>query len=149
MLVVPYKLVHFEGLTIFLLLLMIILTLQRSTLWNLSLKSLQLFKFIKHLMIFKLVEKTKSFVLINGGEYNFLEFNKLYNEHGIQCQFFTFFTPSKHMGVFNKKTCILMESIHNMLQYTKLSNSFWEEVFTTSKNYLLRGNMVYSKLLSN
>ncbi len=98
-----YKLVHFEGLTIFLLLLMIILTLQRSTLWNLSLKSLQLFKFIKHLMIFKLVEKMKSFVLINGGEYNFLEFNKLYNEHGIQCQFFTFFTPSKHMGVFNKK----------------------------------------------
>jgi len=64
MLVVPYKLVHFEGLTIFLLLLMIFLTLQRSTLWNLSLKSSQLFKFIKHLMRFKLVEKSKSFVLM-------------------------------------------------------------------------------------
>ncbi len=103
MLVVPYKLVHLEGLTTFLLLLMIFLTLQRSTLSNLSLKSSQLFKFIKHLMIFKLVEKSKSFVLINGGEYNFLEFNKLYNEHGIQCQFFTLFTPSKHMGVSNKE----------------------------------------------
>jgi len=64
MLVVPYKLVHFEGLTIFLLLLMIFLTLQRSTLWNLSLKSSQLFKFIKRLMRFKLVEKSKSFVLM-------------------------------------------------------------------------------------
>jgi hypothetical protein len=100
MLVVPYKLVHFEGLTIFLLLLMIFYTLQRSTLWNLSLKSSQLFKFIKHLIRIKLVEKSKSFVLINGGEYNLLEFNKLYNEHGIECQYFTLFIPSKHMGGF-------------------------------------------------
>jgi hypothetical protein len=51
-------------------------------------------------MRIKLVEKSKSFVLINGGENNFLKFNKLYNEHGIQCQFFTLFTPSNHMGVF-------------------------------------------------
>jgi hypothetical protein len=43
-----------------------------------------------------------------------------------------------------------MESIHNMLHfYTKLPNSFWEEVFTTSKNYLVRGSMVYSKLLGS
>jgi hypothetical protein len=30
-----------------------------------------------------------------------------------------------------------MESIHNMLQYTKLPNSFWEKDFTTSKFYLV------------
>lgn len=36
----------------------------------------------------------------NGGEYIFLEFNKLYYEHGIQCQLFTLFTPLKTHGGF-------------------------------------------------
>jgi hypothetical protein len=44
----------------------------------------------------------------NGDEYKFLEFNKFCDEHNIQHQFSTPYTPQQN-GIVEGKDCILME----------------------------------------
>ena len=61
-----------------------------------------------------------------GGEFKKGVFTKYCNEHGIQQQFTTPYTPQQN-GVAERKNRTLVECARSMLKGKNLTNGFWAE----------------------
>jgi transposase InsO family protein len=98
---------------------------------------------LDHFKIFKaLVEKQTGFEIQklrsdNGGEYTSKAFKQFCEQHGIERQFSTPYTPQQN-GVAERKNRTLFESARCMLQHKQLSNAWWAEAINTARYVLNR-----------
>ena len=67
----------------------------------------------------------------NGGEYTSKAFKQFCEQHGIERQFLTPYTPQQN-GVAERKNWTLFESARCMLQHKQLSNAWWAEAISTA-----------------
>ena len=96
---------------------------------------------LDHFKIFKaLVEKQTGFEIQklrsdNGGEYTSKAFKQFCEQHGIERQFSTPYTPQQN-GVAERKNRTLFESARCMLQHKQPSNAWWAEAINTARYVL-------------
>ena len=66
-----------------------------------------------------------------GKEYNFHEFDKFWEDEGIECQLTVAYFPQQN-GVPKRKNWTVMEMSRSMLNEKGLPNTFWAEVVYTA-----------------
>jgi transposase InsO family protein len=85
-----------------------------------------------------LIKKLRSF---RGGEYNFKEFEKFYEDIGLERQLTVGYILERN-GVAERKNRIIIEMVRTMMNEKMLSLTFWAEA-TYTRVYLLSFNFFY------